>query len=773
MGLRAGTLTPRNVRARSSYIERVRRFAASLLFFFAASAGAATVNVSVIRDNAPVANAQVCRFAAAEAENPFRRWLSSQDVTCVAPGALTFERGLWNVFAKADGAISQPVLIDGATTQTIVLELNPAATLNAQLPAGRKGVVYATQSGVAIPIDGLTVVPAGEPLWLIVLDKSTPVAVMQVPAIEARSQRTVDARSGGTGVLLTWILVPEPDRSAAKAAHNLGSPRITFRQNEGVPLPPPQSMHGAFALVDHAAAGDAELQLGGRGWLPYKRRVKIAAQPVTVVEEPLLARGAATVVVNWSVNDDVPRFNRDARGCTDDNSPPQILISLLSCPPARPGERAESVDCSVVRQQTLPPTPLYGSFAIEDVPPGTYRAELKYGHLPANASIVVAPPLHATDVRVISYFEGIYGGVSFGGEPLHKDATIEFVGKGLGFAARDRDDYHGALLRKLETDDIVNVSVCDEPFRAFVLTDRDSLRSSRFDIDIPDNEFTLSITDTFTQMPVPGASVHYTVMSLRVPRRPVLSRTVTPQANSAEPLVKIKYLPERQLSIVVSAPGYEKQALEPLSITKSEKRRVDVKMMPIRGGTAGKVISSAQFDRASIYWFSPGGDLIESADIAPDGSFSYTHSHSAGETVAVVSASHPLWVTRSQETARNATMTLQFPNAPRRSFDVVLNGGKSTDQRYIALVIGGVRVPTLVFLAHANIRRADTFARNGRALIVNDIAQTGPIEIILGPSTDELPVRLLHMDFFALPQFADAPRRPLAADAQTVIFVIP
>ena len=73
--------------------------------------------------------------------------------------------------------------------------------------------------------------------------------------------------------------------------------------------------------------------------------------------------------------------------------------------------------------------------------------------------------------------------------------------------------------------------------RAFVITDRgmEVWQRARFDIDIPDNTLTVTVVDTFTQMPLAAATLKYVVMSLRVPRHPVLTRDVSQSDAGDEP----------------------------------------------------------------------------------------------------------------------------------------------------------------------------------------------------------------------------------------------
>jgi hypothetical protein len=129
--------------------------AALILLLALPAAGAASTNVTLLRDGAPVAGGEVCRFPAGDRENPFKRWLASQDVTCTATGAVTFPTGKWNVFGKLEGtAVSAaPVVIDGASApETLSLPLVPAATLAPFLPDGLGGVVYAPRLGNAFPV---------------------------------------------------------------------------------------------------------------------------------------------------------------------------------------------------------------------------------------------------------------------------------------------------------------------------------------------------------------------------------------------------------------------------------------------------------------------------------------------------------------------------------------------------------------------------------------------------------------------------------------------
>src|SRR5207302_7699848 len=140
---------------------------------------------------------EVCRFRAGDREKPIERWLSAQAVTCVASDAmLTFPPGLWNVFARARGAVSiDPILVDGAAAPAnLDIALVPAATVVLQLPPASTAVLYAPKRVIAFPAAERTTVPAGEELWLIVMSKGVHRSCRAYPSSNAASNAAARTR---------------------------------------------------------------------------------------------------------------------------------------------------------------------------------------------------------------------------------------------------------------------------------------------------------------------------------------------------------------------------------------------------------------------------------------------------------------------------------------------------------------------------------------------------------------------------------------------------
>ena len=143
------------------------------------------------------AQSELCRFRAGDDADPFRRWLTSQEVTCFdASSASALPAGKWNVFERTANAVSLPVFVgDG---KSVDLSTMPAALLKATLPAGHTGVVYLPQLAVAYPlINDQALVPANQELWVLVLERSQIASLVPVTAIDAGSERAIDARTGG------------------------------------------------------------------------------------------------------------------------------------------------------------------------------------------------------------------------------------------------------------------------------------------------------------------------------------------------------------------------------------------------------------------------------------------------------------------------------------------------------------------------------------------------------------------------------------------------
>jgi len=719
------------------------------------SAATAAADTRVTLTGAAEGSAEVCRFRAGDREKPIERWLSAQAVTCSASdAALTFPPGLWNVFARARGAVSvDAIVVDGVSAPAnLAINLVPAATAVLQLPPGAAGVLYAPKHVIAFPTAERTTVPAGEELWLIVILKGVPVAIVPIAALEAGGERVVDARSvSDAPAVLGWIHVSDADRAAIKTARGVQLPHIGIsaagKEIVAASLPGPDALNGAFVLFRGASAGVADLRLDGRGWLPFRRALRIAPQSVTLQREPLAARASATVMVNWSTSGDLPALDRALGSCEPPKEIPRLELTIASCPEPKPGKTLDPETCAVIHKETLRNELTFGSVRVDDVPPGMYRAELRFGRLPPIDAMADIPPLQQRPFPLQAQYFEAYGSLTRGGEPLREEARIEFPHDGVGFALRETGEYRGVVKDGFGPDAKIDIVTCSGR-RSFVLAEQgmDVWQRKRFDIDIPDNMLTVTVADTFTQMPLPAAMLTYVVMSKRMPRHPVFTRDVGQSdlggetGKRAAGRFMINDVPaERELHLTVSCPGYKKKEIDPFSMTKSEKKNIDVDLVPL-GGSEAKILSTRPFEAGTIFWFSSAGVETERADLAPDGTFHFERTHYRDETMTVVSLSHPLWILRAPPVEKATPLQVRFPDsAPQRDAEVTIDNMAARMVTPIGVAIGGLRVPQPALAHYLGLRGGVPFIRGAGPLLIPALAESGPIDILRGPSGMQRP----------------------------------
>jgi len=721
----------------------------------------------------PAAAAQpreICRFRAFDPQNPFRRWLGSQEVTCAAAGApLEFPSGLWNVFARAEGTVSSaPLLVDGdAAIPDLAPELGPGATVAPLLPEGHSGVIYVPRRGSALPVDGARMtVPADEPLWLFVVERAAPVALLPIAPLAPGTERQVDGRSGGPASIVGWLQVPDADRAALAKASGVSNPAIASGSRDADPLPTLALLHGAFFRIRDIAPGNAELRVGGRGWVP-ERRVVTVRPGLTVSGVPLRLRTTGTLIVHWNTHDDLAALDRSFGACDTDEEPPRLVIAISNCAAPRRGQPLDEAECTQMREETV--GSVFGSFTFEDVVPGMYRAEMRFGKLPKATAFGSVGPLRVADLRVIASYEPVYGSVTRGGEPLGEAVTLEFP-DGTGFAPEDSEEYHAVLSSPiLESDEQIKVEACDGSPKAVVLTDQPMRHRGRFDVDIPANELIIQVTDTFTREALPGAKVELEAFSILRPHRVVYTATGTADERGR---VVWEGVPVRRLHLTVSHTGYEKQRIQPFTMPEKGKHPIDAQLVPMRG-SRGKIVSDVPFENGYVSWYSSAGSRTETAELSADGTFVYGNRHTADETMTVVSTSHPLWVLHAPDTDRREAISLRFPDVPSVAFAVWLEGTvPPAESRYIGVVIGGVRIPQPELVHHQDLHDDPSHLRGSGPLYFHGLLATGPIDVLLGPTVEEGASRGRPLDIFALPQYADPPRQRLEPGTTDVMFTV-
>jgi hypothetical protein len=228
----------------------------------------------------------------------------------------------------------------------------------------------------------------------------------------------------------------------------------------------------------------------------------------------------------------------------------------------------------------------------------------------------------------------------------------------------------------------------------------------------------------------------------------------------------IRAVPEREIRLQVSNPGYKKQDIDPFSITKSEKKEIEVQLVPL-GGAQGKIISARQFEKGTIFWYSASAET-EHADLAPDGTFFFEQTHYRGETMTVVSLSHPIWIVQAPAVERSKPLEVRFPDAaPVREAEVWLPNFPPRLATLVGVSIGGLRVPAAAFAQHLALRGIQPVIRGAGPLAIPALAETGPIDILRGPSIQQF---MAPRDAVAVRDFAAIATRRLAPGINRVVF---
>ena len=111
----------------------------------------------------------------------------------------------------------------------------------------------------------------------------------------------------------------------------------------------------------------------------------------------------------------------------------------------------------------------------EDVLPGMYSAQLRYGKLPPVTSRKGVAPLSVTDLRLFASYADVYGSITRGGEPLGVDANVQFAG-GRGFSLAEKEEYRARFLEPLFEDAQITIEPCNGS--PALVTKQMTLRSS-------------------------------------------------------------------------------------------------------------------------------------------------------------------------------------------------------------------------------------------------------------------------------------------------------
>ena len=136
--------------------------------------------------------------------------------------------------------------------------------------------------------------------------------------------------------------------------------------------------------------------------------------------------------------------------------------------------------------------------------------------------------------------------------------------------------------------------------------------------------------------------------------------------------------------------------------------------------------------------------------------------------MTIVSSSHPLWILRPPAVERSKALQIRFPDAAAiRNAEATILGVPARATTVLGVAIGGLRVPQPVLAQHQARRSLTTVVRGEGPLLIPSLAETGPIDVLRGPTVVAPPQTL---EFLAMRDFAATAVRRLEPGSASVVF---
>ena len=726
------TLAPRRV-----------AFLAALLLIVAANARAYRVGFVAVVNGTPKKDASVCMVPAGKAIDPFSEMFAATETRCwPVSDVLDVPPGRWNVYAKADGFISDRTILltyDGpaapeAGYHELQLPLVASATVDF---SGLKelGAIYvpATASALPVPLDARRVtIPAGVDVIPLLIRDGRPVAIGDT--IDAHAGETYLPRfrppASGTFDLIGWLDV---DRSLADVLRTRKMPPALLEITDGRgakvhPIGEPVPHHGLIIARD-LAGNAAEVNVIGDYWSGTKVTIARNA-PLVVHEAPVHIVPASVIDVDWSV--DAASIRPSRTSCGDPapegtaNRLPPVEVRLLDCPGVQGGIEARLIDtgtCREVRKERTADFRPAGKTTFTKVPAGAWVVEVVAGQQRNKVVAPVGPFEIGTRVAATVSIApaAVFGRVSRNGAPVA--AVVAFS---TGRAATDpaTGEYRASVTAA--PNELVRVRPCDGSPEYVHVFDAPPQLNSAVDIAIPDDEVRVTVADAASKAPIRDASVF--VKRLDAAGKDVGVLFVVPSDTSETGEVAVRQVQVgRRVKICATRTSYAVACSEPLVASETPSVRLELQPMAAR---VGKIVPAPN-GPAAIGFVSADGRLIENLAVGPDGTFAYSHDLTPGEYAVVTGEHLPLFVSPIGPPLMDG-LNITIPPVGARSIEVSIAPDAAQSNGLIAVAVGGLRVPPDLFSIHQTLHGQQPAILGRGPLVIADIMETGPIVVTLG-----------------------------------------
>lgn len=318
-----------------------------------------------------------------------------------------------------------------------------------------------------------------------------------------------------------------------------------------------------------------------------------------------------------------------------------------------------------------------------------------------------------------------------------------------GYAVTDADGRYSAHLSRPPRALPVRIVDCDSGrIIAMHVPSTPVAENEPHDIQLTTNTLRLRVTDAANGQPIAGARVNAGVLLNRSNGAGHFFEDIAPTDERGE--TTVANVPSAQdLIACARAEGYEAHCVEPFVMGGERERResISLRRQVLR---AGRVRASSAVHDGWIAFVSPAGQLLESADLSADGSFTFSREHAAPEYAVIVAANLPMLVLPLPDRAE-AQLDLAVPAVPSRDLQITIGPSLRQEDALIGLYVGGRYVPDQVLFRHQALRGMQSALRGRGPLRIPAIAETGPIHVMLGPAPGDLAARPVE-DVFLHPE---------------------
>ncbi|HET7712807.1 MAG TPA: hypothetical protein VFL80_12815 [Thermoanaerobaculia bacterium] len=768
----------------------------TVLLMLLATDASARVEFTLVHNGRPLRGGEVCFYPSSPAAadlHPSAYWFYTNDVRCHSADMLfDLPAGRLHYFVRhKDGLISRfkasvvsapPTSPDGY--RRVVDEVYPATTvditeLRKSLGSG-EWLAFVTEDseqnvGMVYPVPtGATSVllPLNWPLLPLVIRDQMPVRAGTRTILTAEKPPDIrfDPPAVGTGDVLTWIDVDSQQFPAHIRSDKIGRFAISLRHGNTEHPPVLRTLHPRMAytvlqVFKGIPAGPAIIRLSGRLWQTYDLPVIVKPGSLQVTEQPLRASLGSALRITYAIPASaVPVSAAGSTTCEAGAADYSASVTLHRCTNVTDAVANELRDCTLVRKSDI------SQDEAADMPgltPGGYVVETRDSALGITRRAVTLQPLEDVAVQIEPYAFPLFGTVTHRGKPVRALLTFAAGSRFERTTVTDAAGRYRTILGGDPRNAGIDVAMCDGSFTVIVNPEAPLTPNQTYDIVLPGAAVTVTVHDDAGR-PIPDARTR--ILNHRTDGSGIQSIS---QARSNETGIAhyASVLHKSPIQVCAAKVGFRSTCLEKTELQENEHRRVRITLTS-GGLTRGRLAPANAFTHARMFWVDPAGHETEAVRVEPDGSFQLARSHSENEYVVLVSPNQPLFVIERWRRTPEGEVLIEVPlGAPSRSFQVGMAPSAPAGSRYCTIAVGNRFVPTDVFGFHEMIRGVDPIVTPAMPLQVRDIAATGQITVILGPSREEVPPGLDPKNFYAQPQFIPIVRKlPVPDTADSVRF---